>query len=42
VLTGQIKIPEMLNVKEGFHHDLNAHARDELRGPTFPYTMNRK
>lgn len=27
--------PEMLKVKEGFHHDLNANAIDELRGPTF-------
>jgi len=33
------KIPletlEMLKVKEGFHHDLNAKAIDELLGPTF-------
>lgn len=28
----------MPNVKEGFHHDLNANATDELRGPTFPCT----
>jgi hypothetical protein len=27
--------PEMLNVKEGFHHDLNARAIVELLGPTF-------
>lgn len=31
-----IGLPEMLNVKEGFHHDLNARDKDELRGPTFP------
>jgi len=27
-------------VKEGFHHDLNAKATDELRGPTFPCGSN--
>lgn len=26
----------MLKVKEGFHHDLNANATVELRGPTLP------
>lgn len=31
-----VKIPEMLKVNEGFHHDLNAIASEELRGPTFP------
>lgn len=30
-------VPEMLKVKEGFHHDLNARASDELRGPTLPW-----
>lgn len=28
----------MPNVKAGFHHDLNAIATDEQRGPTFPCT----
>ena len=27
----------MLNVKEGFHQDLNAHVTDELRRPTVPW-----
>lgn len=27
----------MLKVKEGFHHDLNANAIDELRGPILPW-----
>lgn len=31
-----IAVPDTLNVKEGFHHDLKAKAIDELRGPTFP------
>ena len=32
-----LEAPEMLKVKEGFHHDLNANAIEELRGPTFPW-----
>lgn len=31
-----VKIPDMLKVNEGFHHDLNAIESEELRGPTFP------
>lgn len=29
--------PEMLKVKEGFHHDLNTNAIDKLPGPTFAW-----
>ena len=29
-------VPEMLNVKEGFHHDLKAKAIEELKGPNLP------
>ena len=38
-MNGKIRLeaPEMLKVKEGFHHDLNANAIEELRGPTFPW-----
>lgn len=31
-----IYIPERLRVKAGFHHDLKANAKEELRGPVFP------
>jgi len=30
-----LEVPEMLKVKEGFHHDLNARAIVELLGPAF-------
>lgn len=29
-------IPVTLNVKDGFHHDLNARAKEDLEGPSFP------
>lgn len=29
-------IPEILNAKDGFHHDLNANVSVELRAPTLP------
>lgn len=34
----RILIPDMLKVKAGFHHDLNAKANEEPTGPTFPCT----
>lgn len=36
IVSTNISVPEMLKVNEGFHHDLNAIASEELRGPTFP------
>lgn len=36
VTINQLQAPEMLKVKAGFHHDLNAKDADELWGPTFP------
>lgn len=37
----QFKVPEMLKVNEGFHHDLNANDKVELRGPAFPCKISR-
>jgi hypothetical protein len=31
----------MLNVKEGFHHDLNARAIVEVLGPTFAWKYDK-
>ena len=31
----------MLKVNEGFHHDLNANDKVELRGPAFPCKISR-
>lgn len=33
----QLQLPEMLKVKDGFHHDLNARDTVELRGPNLPW-----
>lgn len=33
----QLQLPEMLKVKDGFHHDLNAIVNVELRGPNLPW-----
>jgi hypothetical protein len=32
----EYEVPVILNVKDGFHHDLNAIATEDMEGPSFP------